>query len=74
MESDRLSELLGELLSEIGWMDEEDRRASLATDVSELGECQTRSFEEAGLLTMNDGLLVRTADGREFQLTIVRSA
>lgn len=31
------------------------------------------SFEEAGLLTRNRGLVVRMADGDEFEITIVRS-
>ena len=33
----------------------------------------SRSFEEAGILTANEGLLVRARDGSEFQLTIVSS-
>lgn len=32
-----------------------------------------RSFAEVGMLTTNSGLVVRTADGREFQITITRS-
>lgn len=32
-----------------------------------------RTFSEAGLLTNNVGLVVRTEDGSEFQLTIVKS-
>jgi hypothetical protein len=36
-------------------------------------EASTRSFAEGGVLTMNEGLTVRLADGSEFQLTIVRS-
>lgn len=31
------------------------------------------TFERVQLLTGNDGLVIRTADGSEFQLTIVRS-
>lgn len=33
----------------------------------------TRSFADAGLMTNNEGLVFRTADGSEFQVTIVRS-
>ncbi|HEY8740940.1 MAG TPA: hypothetical protein VIN56_10150 [Candidatus Dormibacteraeota bacterium] len=29
-----------------------------------------RTFEEGGLLTRDRGLIIRTADGREYQLTI----
>ena len=33
----------------------------------------TRTFECAGVLTTNNGLVVRTEDGSEFQITIVQS-
>ena len=32
-----------------------------------------RGFEEAGVLTGNAGLVLRTPDGKEFQISIVRS-
>jgi hypothetical protein len=32
------------------------------------------TFEEAGVMTMNRGLVVRLTNGAEFQVTIVRSA
>ena len=32
-----------------------------------------QTFEEAGVLTMNKGLVLRTKDHREFQVTIVQS-
>ena len=31
------------------------------------------TFEETGMLTRNNGLVVRTSDGSEFQITIVKS-
>lgn len=31
------------------------------------------TFADAGVLTMNAGLVLRLADGSEFQLTVVRS-
>ncbi|HBG28601.1 MAG: hypothetical protein A2Y10_08645 [Planctomycetes bacterium GWF2_41_51] len=31
------------------------------------------NFQEAGMLTRNSGLVVRTIDGSEFQITIVQS-
>ena len=34
---------------------------------------RVQTFEEAGLLTNNRGLVVRTSDGREFEITIVQS-
>jgi len=33
---------------------------------------RAESFEEAGLLTDNRGLVVRTTDGSEFEITIVQ--
>ena len=34
---------------------------------------QIRTFEEAGIMTYNKGLVIELPDGTEFQLTIVRS-
>jgi len=39
--------------------------------VPEISRVQT--FEEAGLLTRNRGVVVRTADGSTFQISIVQS-
>lgn len=33
---------------------------------------RVRSFEDAGVLTENAGLIVRLPDGSEFQVTVVR--
>ena len=32
-----------------------------------------RSFEEAGVMTCNAGLVLRTPDGQEFQIRVVKS-
>jgi hypothetical protein len=32
-----------------------------------------RSFEEAGVMTSNAGLVLRTPDGQEFQINVIRS-
>ena len=55
-----LTEALMEYEDEIGF----DGGASLAS---------TASFAEAGLLTMDEGLVVTMADGSESQLTVRRS-
>jgi hypothetical protein len=34
---------------------------------------RVRTFEEEGVLTRNRGVVVRTADGSEFQICIVQS-
>jgi hypothetical protein len=43
------------------------------TEGAELPVARARTFEEAGVLTQNAGLVVGLEDGTEFQLTIVRS-
>jgi len=35
--------------------------------------CRTSTFEERGLLTSDEGIVLSLADGSEFQITIVRS-
>jgi hypothetical protein len=54
-----MRELLADLL-----LDDEDLAA---------GRRDVRSFEDSGLLTRNEGLVVRMEDGSEFQVTIVKS-
>ena len=34
---------------------------------------RVQTFEEVGILTTNTGLVIRTEDGSEFQITIVQS-
>lgn len=36
-------------------------------------EASVSTFEEAGVLTNDAGLVIRTKDNREFQLTLIRS-
>ena len=42
-------------------------------DCTLLDNASVSTFRDAGVLTHNEGLVIRTADGSEFQLTIVRS-
>lgn len=44
-----------------------------ATHGTEDGGLWITSFAEAGLLTADEGLVLRFPDGAEFQLTIVRN-
>ena len=48
---------------------------SLASYSLDIGwdDTSVRTFEEAGVLTYNKGLVITTPDGSEFQLTIVQS-
>ncbi|GMU83736.1 MAG: hypothetical protein AMXMBFR47_36060 [Planctomycetota bacterium] len=48
------------------WKEDIDADGSLA-------ECGVTTFEAGGYLTRDAGLVVRTADGSEFQITIVQS-
>lgn len=34
---------------------------------------QAHTYKSVGMLTMNDGLVIRMEDGSEFQITIVQS-
>jgi hypothetical protein len=59
-------------------MSESDLREALSEALQEYeasGEVvrSVASFSEAGVLTYNEGLVVRLEDGSEFQITIVRS-
>ena len=36
-------------------------------------EAEVRTFEQAGIMTYNKGLVISLPDGTEFQLTIVQS-
>jgi len=42
-------------------------------EITDLTTGVINTFEEAGMLTLNAGLIVRTPDGAQFQLTIVQS-
>lgn len=54
-------------------MTEQEMEAFLTDAISCYTDSEVLTFEEAGLLTRNRGLVVRTPDGSEFQLTIVKS-
>ncbi|MFO0081523.1 MAG: hypothetical protein ACK55O_02795 [Phycisphaerales bacterium] len=60
---------------EIEGDDDDIALADLARDmVDEMQEViHATTFERAQLLTSNQGLVLRTGDGSEFQITIVRS-
>ncbi len=46
-----------------------------ANEVDEAYDDRMRveTFEEAGVLTRDQGLIVRTSEGHEYQVTVVRS-
>jgi len=45
----------------------------LMRELLEEGGFEVATFEEAGLLTRNEGLVIKTEDGSEYQVTIVKS-
>jgi hypothetical protein len=54
-------------------MTEKTFEAQLQNDLEEVEWItQTRGFEEAGLLTYNKGLVIKTDDNSEFQISIVK--
>ena len=48
-----------------------DYKSDEALDIEQVRRVQT--FEEAGILTRNRGLVVTMTDGTEFQITVVQS-
>jgi hypothetical protein len=75
MDEQTFEDALVELFQAFDFMDDEDRqevRDSLGVEtLPDVAAVET--FNGAGVLTMNKGLVLRMADGSEFQLTIVRS-
>lgn len=69
-----MEQSLHELLNELAVMDEVDATEAGVREVQEYLEgARIDTFEEAGVLTRNKGLVVRLKDGTEFQLTVVKS-
>lgn len=78
MNSKEFARALGELLDAVAAMDAVDLAdAGLEDEANDLniayGTGSVESYEAAGFMGYNDGLVVRTSDGSEFQVTIVRS-
>lgn len=75
MTEKEMTNLLQLLFDEIGMLDEDE--IDLAIDgidcESRLVGCRTQTFEDCGLLTNDDGVVLSLDDGSEFQVTIVRS-
>jgi len=60
------------LLDEVACMDSDDlEQFDLPEDLGRIENIRT--FQEAGVLTQNAGLVIEAADGSEWQVTIVRS-
>ncbi len=75
MDEQPLQDALHILFEELSYMDEADRAgAGLGIPgIDILEDAKIYTFEQAGVLTTDKGLVLSLADGSEFQLTIVRS-
>lgn len=73
MNARELQDLLRDLLEELMFArdDTDDPLAELAQRIG--GIRQICTFDDAGVLTTDKGLVIESDDGREFQVTIVRS-
>jgi hypothetical protein len=55
-------------------MNESDIQEIIIDAISDRDEItRVQTFEEACVLTTNNGLVIRTVDGSEFQITIIQS-
>lgn len=66
MDEETFTKALGYLLMETGSLPDDENDTDYVVN-------STSTFEKAGVLTMNNGLIVRLSDGSEFQVTIVQS-
>jgi len=72
MNEQEFQDALSTALQELAWMAEDDEYPdTLPADLAEVRE--VRTFDAAGVLTQNKGLVVTLADGSELQVTIVQS-
>ena len=67
MNAARLADVIKELLDTYADCGA-DALGELALDGANVG-----TFAEAGVMTMNEGLVITLADGSEFQVTVVQS-
>jgi hypothetical protein len=73
MSEQELQDWLQELLSEFTYLADDDRSEIGFESADWLEDARISSFNEAGLLTNDKGIVLRTAEGDEFQITIIRS-
>lgn len=72
MNDHEFQDTLKALLDEVACMDSDDlEQFDLPEDLGRIENIRT--FQEAGVLTQNAGLVIEAADGSEWQVTIVRS-
>ena len=65
--------VLQDLLETAGWAVGDSDAGDLEAEIEPFQGCSVTTYEDAGVLTRNRGLVVRMADGTEFQVQIVQS-
>jgi hypothetical protein len=74
MDSEEIQDALIDLLNTLSGFDDEDReQAGLEQESGWLADSRVTTYAEEMMLTRDKGLVLRVADGREFQITIIRS-
>ncbi len=76
MTAQEFQDALTSLLQAAGYLvdlNEDSDAGDLDAEVEPFIGCHVNSFSDRGLMTLNAGVVVRLADGSEFQVTIVRS-
>ncbi len=68
-----ITDALVELLGSIAYMDTEDRAQASLESMDIFEDARVSTYADRMLLTRDDGLVVRLADGSEYQITIQRS-
>ena len=72
MNDTELQQTFKTLLDEISYMDTDDLdQFDMPEELAEIERIST--FDEAGVLTQDAGLVITMKDGSEFQLTIIQS-
>jgi hypothetical protein len=61
------------LLEEIIWLKHVDIEESGILSALNFSDCTVTTFEHAGVLTANRGLVLTTAEGAEFQISILQT-
>jgi hypothetical protein len=79
MTEEEFTELLGDFICEYAHIDNfgdddftEDEDGG-NNNYPELKDIRVKTFDRAGILTMNAGLVITLSTGEEYQVTIVRS-
>ena len=67
----KLRDLFEELMVACNEHDEDDKLTEIAERMN--GIRRVSDYEEAGILTMDKGLVIECNDGTEFQITLIRS-